>query len=71
MILRFDVLLLKKADHFLLQLSASFARNDLDNGNAFLNSLINDIIQSLINFPALVVNVVEVENKLCQVKKDK
>lgn len=61
MILGLDVLLLQKSDHLLLQLPAALARNDLDDGNTFLNRLINNVVQGLVNFPALVVDIVEVE----------
>ncbi len=55
-----NVFLFQKTDHLLLQLSAALARNDLYERNAFLYGLLNNIIQRLIDLPALVIDVVQV-----------
>ena len=69
MILGLDVFLLQEPDHFLLQLSASFSWNDLDDRNALFNGFINNIIQGLIDFPALVVNFVKIEFEFCHLSE--
>lgn len=63
MILGLDVLLFQKADHLLLQLSAALSRNDLNDRDAFLHGLVNNIVQGLIYFPALVEDLMQVECK--------
>lgn len=61
-----DMLLLKKANDLLLQLTTSFTGNDLHHRDFLLNSFINNVIQSLVYFPAFIVDVVEVEFKFGQ-----
>ena len=56
----FDVLLLQKAQHLLLQLSAALAGNDFHQLYLLVNCLLNDVVQGIIDLSAFVVNVVEV-----------
>lgn len=53
-----DTLLIEEAFYSLHQSSTPLSRDDLDHGNAFLDSLIHHPIQLRFNLPPLIVNVV-------------
>ena len=63
-ILRLDVLLIKESQNTLLQLSAAFSRDDLDQFDLLLDRLVDDAPQRRIDVPTTVVNVVKIEGEL-------
>ena len=66
MILRLNMLLLKKPNNLLLQLTTSFSWNDLHQRNFSFYRFIDDVVQGLVNFPTLVVNLMKVEFQFSQ-----
>lgn len=52
--------LIQKAQNFVLELSAAFAWDDFDEINFLVNGFLYDAIQFSVDFPAAIVNVVQV-----------
>src|SRR5690349_4797150 len=61
---RLDLLLLKEAQHLLLELAGPLARDDLHLGRLLAYGLLDDAVQRLVDLAALVVDVVEVQLQL-------
>lgn len=62
-ILGFDVLLLQKTDHRLLQLTTALARDDLYQRDTVLNGLIDHAVQLGIDLLPLVEDLMKVEHQ--------
>ena len=56
-----DVLLVEKAQHFFLQLSAAFAGDDLYQADALIKRLLDDAVQLGLDLIAPVVDFVQVQ----------
>ncbi len=67
MILRADVLLIKKAQHSLFELSASLAWDDLDKSDFFVHRIGDDAIQFGVDTLAVIVNIMKVKDEFCHV----
>lgn len=52
--------LIQKAQHMFLELTAAFARDNLNQGNALINSFLNDTIELRLDLVAFIVNSVQV-----------
>ena len=63
MVFVFNVLLLQKTYDPLLQLTAAFSRNDLHQLDFTIHCFINNILQSLVNGIAFVIDIVKVQLK--------
>lgn len=56
-----DMLLVEKAQNFLLQSAATFAGDDLNERNLLVNCFLNDAVEFSINKMPLVVYVVQIQ----------
>ena len=63
-----DVTLIQEAQHFLLELPAALAGDDLDQFDLALERFFHDAIQLRIDLLAAVVDVVQIQFEFCHVK---
>ena len=68
MIQRADVRLIQEAQHFLLELSAALAGDDLDQFDLALERFFHDAVQLRIDLLAAVVDVVQIQFEFSHVK---
>ena len=61
----FDLRLVQKTQHVLLQLAASPARNNFDQGDPFGHRLIDNTRKLRVDRPAFVENTMEIQFNLC------
>jgi hypothetical protein len=60
-VLGFDVFLLEEFENAFLEDAGTFARDDFDKGDFFVDGFAHDVVEGGINLPAFVEDVVEVE----------
>jgi hypothetical protein len=60
-----DVSLVQKTKHLFLELAAAFAWNDLNEIDLSFKCFLNDTVELRIDLVTAVVNIVQVELKLC------
>lgn len=65
MIELFDMSLVQETQYFFLELPTTFARNDLNEFYFPVNRFLHDAIQLRVNLSAAVVDIVQVQLKLC------
>jgi hypothetical protein len=63
-----DVFPVEESKYAFLELSASFARNDLNEPNLFLDSFVDNASKSTIDIPASIVNLVQVQLELHDIR---
>jgi hypothetical protein len=57
--------LIQEAQHFLLQLPAAFAGDDLDQVDLLIDRLLHDAVELRVDLIAAVVDLVQVEFEFC------
>ncbi len=58
---RFDLFLLEEPQNVFLELSRSFARNDLDHRRVLLHCFFDNIVQRFVNIAPFIEDVVQIE----------
>ena len=61
----FYVRLVEEPQHLFLQLPAAFARDDLDQFDAFSDRLLDDPVQFRVEFATLIDDIVEIKLQFC------
>jgi len=65
---RANMCLVEKAQHPLLELPAALARNDLDQSDALVDSLLDDPVQVSVDLVAAIIDIMEINDQLCHLR---